>query len=61
MSSELIEIFVFAGIAGFLIFKLYTVLGQKTGFERPKESSPVQPEPVEKKLNLLLQKIPSGF
>jgi predicted lipid-binding transport protein (Tim44 family) len=48
MSSELIEIFVFAGIAGFLIFKLYTVLGQKTGFERPKESSLVQPEPVEK-------------
>ena len=43
MSFELIEIFIFAGIAAFLVFKLYSVLGQKTGFEASKTSSSFEP------------------
>lgn len=44
MSSDLISIFIFAVIAGFLIFRLYSVLGQRTGFEPPKEQPVEKPE-----------------
>ena len=45
MSSDLVSIFIFAVIAGFLIFRLYIVLGQRTGFE------PLQKKPLEEAEN----------
>jgi predicted lipid-binding transport protein (Tim44 family) len=45
-NSELIDIVLIA-VAGFFIFKLYTVLGRRTGHERPPEQQPyrLQPDP----------------
>lgn len=40
MSKEMIEMLILAAIAGFVVFRLYSVLGRRTGSERP------QPRPV---------------
>lgn len=40
MDQGLIEILVLAFIAGFVLFRLYTTLGRRTGAERPAEPRP---------------------
>ena len=40
MDQGLIEIFVLALVAGFILFRLYTTLGRRTGAERPAEPRP---------------------
>ena len=40
MDQGLIEILVLAFIAGFILFRLYTTLGRRTGAERPAEPRP---------------------
>jgi predicted lipid-binding transport protein (Tim44 family) len=40
LSQGLIEILVLAFIAGFVLFRLYTTLGRRTGEERPAEPRP---------------------
>lgn len=40
----LIEILVLAFVAGFVLFRLYTTLGRRTGAERPVEPQPAQGE-----------------
>lgn len=40
MDRSLVEIFVLALIAGFVLFRLYTTLGRRTGAERPTEPRP---------------------
>ncbi|MGD9981862.1 MAG: Tim44/TimA family putative adaptor protein [Hyphomonadaceae bacterium] len=40
----MIEILVLAFIAGFVLFRLYTTLGKRTGAERPAEPQPAQGE-----------------
>ena len=40
MNEGLIEILVLAFIAGFVLFRLYTTLGRRTGAERPAEPQP---------------------
>ena len=40
MDQGLIEILVLAFIAGFVLFRLYTTLGKRTGSERPAEPRP---------------------
>lgn len=40
MDQGLLEILVLAFIAGFILFKLYTTLGRRTGAERPAEPRP---------------------
>lgn len=48
MTRELIEILVLAAIAGFVVFRLYSVLGRRTGSERPSAPPPqARPAPVE--------------
>jgi predicted lipid-binding transport protein (Tim44 family) len=42
--SGLIEILVLAFVAGFVLFRLYTTLGRRTGAERPVEPQPAQGE-----------------
>lgn len=42
MPSDLFEIVILAAITGFLIYKLYTTLGQKVGYEPSSEAKPVQ-------------------
>lgn len=37
--SQLLEIVVIASVAGFLLFRLYAVLGRRTGHERPPQDS----------------------
>lgn len=45
MDQGLIEIFVLAVIAGFVLFRLYTTLGRRTGAERPEpRPAPAQGE-----------------
>jgi predicted lipid-binding transport protein (Tim44 family) len=44
MDQNLIEILVLAFIAGFVLFRLYTTLGRRTGSERPVEPAPAQGE-----------------
>jgi predicted lipid-binding transport protein (Tim44 family) len=38
-SSQLIDIFLLVMVAGFILFKLYTVLGRRTGHERPPQDA----------------------
>ncbi|MEZ6022760.1 MAG: Tim44/TimA family putative adaptor protein [Hyphomonadaceae bacterium] len=40
MDQNLIEVLVLAFIAGFVLFRLYTTLGKRTGAERPSEPRP---------------------
>ncbi len=40
----MLEILVLAFVAGFVLFRLYTTLGKRTGGERPPEPQPVQGE-----------------
>ncbi|MGD9968457.1 MAG: Tim44/TimA family putative adaptor protein [Hyphomonadaceae bacterium] len=40
----MIEILVLAFVAGFVLFRLYTTLGRRTGAERPAEPQPAQGE-----------------
>jgi predicted lipid-binding transport protein (Tim44 family) len=40
----MIEILVLAFVAGFVLFRLYTTLGKRTGAERPAEPQPAQGE-----------------
>jgi predicted lipid-binding transport protein (Tim44 family) len=40
----MIEILVLAFVAGFVLFRLYTTLGKRTGAERPPEPQPAQGE-----------------
>lgn len=40
----MIEILILAFVAGFVLFRLYTTLGKRTGAERPVEPQPVQGE-----------------
>lgn len=44
MDQGLIEILVLAFVAGFVLFRLYTTLGRRTGAERPIEPQPAQGE-----------------
>ena len=44
MDKEAIQIFVLALIAGFVLFRLYTTLGRRTGAERPVAPAPAQGE-----------------
>jgi predicted lipid-binding transport protein (Tim44 family) len=44
LDQNLIEILVLAFVAGFVLFRLYTTLGRRTGAERPAEPAPVQGE-----------------
>lgn len=44
MDQNLIEILVLAFLAGFVLFRLYTTLGRRTGAERPVEPAPAQGE-----------------
>jgi predicted lipid-binding transport protein (Tim44 family) len=44
LNQGLIEILVLAFIAGFVLFRLYTTLGRRTGSERPAEPQPAQGE-----------------
>ena len=37
--SQLLEIVLIASVAGFILFRLYTVLGRRTGHERPPQES----------------------
>src|ERR1700761_6263748 len=43
-NSEILDIVLIA-VAGFLLFRLYTVLGRRTGHERPSEDYRFQPDP----------------
>lgn len=42
MNRDLIEILIAAAIAGFILFRLYTTLGKRTGGERPPQPAPAQ-------------------
>lgn len=44
MDQGLIEIVILAFVAGFVLFRLYTTLGKRTGSERPPEPQPAQGE-----------------
>jgi predicted lipid-binding transport protein (Tim44 family) len=44
LDRTLIEILVLAFVAGFVLFRLYTMLGRRTGEERPPEPAPAQGE-----------------
>jgi predicted lipid-binding transport protein (Tim44 family) len=44
LDQNLIEILVLAFLAGFVLFRLYTTLGRRTGAERPIEPAPAQGE-----------------
>ncbi|MBC7769351.1 MAG: hypothetical protein H7124_11240, partial [Phycisphaerales bacterium] len=44
MDQSLIEIVVLAFVAGFVLFRLYTTLGKRTGAERPPQPAPAQGE-----------------
>jgi predicted lipid-binding transport protein (Tim44 family) len=44
LDQGLIEILVLAFVAGFVLFRLYTTLGRRTGAERPVEPQPAQGE-----------------
>ncbi len=51
--SQLFEIIIFAAIAGFLVLKLRSVLGRRTGHERPPPADPFappRPEPAAEKV-----------
>jgi len=42
LDQSLIEIVVLAFVAGFVLFRLYTTLGKRTGAERPPQPAPAQ-------------------
>ncbi len=42
MDQGLLEILILAFVAGFVLFRLYTTLGKRTGSERPAQPQPVQ-------------------
>jgi len=44
LDQDLITIVVLAFVAGFVLFRLYTTLGRRTGAERPVEPAPAQGE-----------------
>ena len=44
MDEGLIQILVLAFIAGFVLYRLYTTLGRRTGSERPAQPAPAQGE-----------------
>jgi predicted lipid-binding transport protein (Tim44 family) len=44
LDDGLIQILVLAFIAGFVLFRLYTTLGRRTGSERPAQPAPAQGE-----------------
>lgn len=44
MDTGLLEILILAFVAGFVLFRLYTTLGKRTGAERPVEPQPAQGE-----------------
>jgi len=44
LDQSLIEILVLAFVAGFVLLRLYTTLGRRTGAERPPQPAPVQGE-----------------
>jgi len=44
LDTGLLEILILAFVAGFVLFRLYTTLGKRTGAERPVEPQPVQGE-----------------
>ncbi len=44
MNQGLLEILILAFVAGFVLFRLYTTLGRRTGAERPAEPAPAQGE-----------------
>jgi predicted lipid-binding transport protein (Tim44 family) len=44
LDSDLIQILVLAFVAGFVLFRLYTTLGRRTGEERPVTPQPAQGE-----------------
>lgn len=44
LNQSTLEILVLAFVAGFVLFRLYTTLGKRTGAERPPEPQPVQGE-----------------
>jgi predicted lipid-binding transport protein (Tim44 family) len=39
MNAQLLEILFFAMVAGVILFRLYSVLGRRTGEERPPQES----------------------
>jgi predicted lipid-binding transport protein (Tim44 family) len=47
---QYLDILLFAGIAGFLIVRLWSVLGRRTGHERPRDTmlprTPIEPRPA---------------
>ncbi len=44
MDQSLLEILILAFVAGFVLFRLYTTLGRRTGSERPAQPQPAQGE-----------------
>ena len=52
---QFFDIIIFAAIAGFIIYRLRSVLGKRTGFQ--KEAS--EQKPIQNKENNKTQKIPS--
>lgn len=62
MDQSLIEILVLAFIAGFVLFRLYTTLGRRTGSERPAQPAPAQGELPREPLSPVqpLPSVPSG-
>ncbi|MBP6690074.1 MAG: Tim44 domain-containing protein [Hyphomonadaceae bacterium] len=42
MGDDMIQLAILAFVAGFVLFRLYTTLGRRTGAERPPQPAPVQ-------------------
>ena len=45
--SQVLTLILIAAVAGFLLFRLYMVLGRRTGNEEPRENFPPAPRPAE--------------
>ena len=52
MDQGLLEIVILAFVAGFVLFRLYTTLGKRTGAERPPQPAPAQGELPREQANL---------
>jgi predicted lipid-binding transport protein (Tim44 family) len=52
LDQGLLEIVILAFVAGFVLFRLYTTLGKRTGAERPVQPAPAQGELPREQANL---------
>lgn len=60
LDQSLIEILILAFIAGFVLFRLYTTLGRRTGSERPAQPAPAQGELPQEPLSSAQRPAPSS-